>query len=157
MRRLLATPIVFAVVATAGTGCASHVPSGGGKSPDSRTHGGLTDQEFQVAVRVAHEEADKAARSITSATATIGSGTVTDSNTGHRCTSGTELHIKVIGDFNIAHGAAAVTTGMDYQPNDDAVHAMLITADPTTGFACLISIHVGEVKPDPGATLLFKG
>jgi hypothetical protein len=117
-------------------------------------HGSLTDHEFAVAVDIARREADRTARSITSATATVGQGTVTDSNTGHKCASGTVLHIKLIGEFNVGI-AGAVLPGNTAAPQDITVHAMLITADPESGEECLISVQVGNVTPDPGATVLF--
>jgi hypothetical protein len=114
-------------------------------------HGSLTDSEFNVAVAVARAEADKDATAITGATATIGEGTVTDPNDGPPCTSGTLLHIKLIGTFNI------VTTGYGGQPtpSSEPVSAVLITADPESGKACDLSVQTGPTTPDPGATLLF--
>jgi hypothetical protein len=131
------------------------LPAGGPTPTTSPTrHGSLTDREFSVAVAVARHEADQSARSITSATATVGTGTVTDSNTGHRCTSGTLLHITLIGDFKISVGGR-VPAGSSPNPAEYTVTAMLITADPTSGQACLISAQTGPVTPEPDAALLF--
>lgn len=93
----------------------------------------------------------KDATSITSATATVGTGTETDPNVGPPCTSGTLLHIKLIGTFNI------VTGGFGGQPTGTSfpVSAVLITADPVSGKACLLGVQTGSTAPDPGATLLF--
>lgn len=113
-------------------------------------HGSLSDHEFAVAVDIARQQADKTAISITSATATVGIGTVAESNTGHPCTSGTLLHIKLIGEFNIQHGGSPDDSG-----HYDPVSAVLITADPDSGDACLITVQTGDVAPDPGATILF--
>jgi len=86
---------------------------------------------------------------ITSATATVGEGTVADSNTGHPCTSGTLLHIKLIGDFHtIDHGGIP---GQPYEPTS----AVLITADPESEQACLIGVSTGEQKPKAGSVALF--
>lgn len=153
----------FVVVAAALTGCASSAaPNDGARSaPPSRTdtspsHGQLTDEQFRIASKVAREQGERSARSISGATATVGTGVVTDSNTGHPCTSGTLLHIKVIGEFNITHGGLGGTPGRASQsPIDDAVHAVLITADGNSGEVCLISVQTGDVQPDPGAVLLF--
>src|SRR5665213_3676603 len=51
-------------------------------SSSAPARGSLTDHEFNVALAVAHAEAAKEAATITSATATIGAGTVTDANDG---------------------------------------------------------------------------
>ena len=109
-------------------------------------HGALTDREFNVAVAIARAEADKEAATVTSATATVGAGTETETNAGPACTSGTLLHIKLIGTFptivaDLAGGASVST--------------VLITADPESGKPCLIGVQTGPTTPDPGATLLF--
>lgn len=139
------------------------------------THGSLTDREFNVAVAVAHTEVAKDNTiSLTSATATVGPGTVTDANDGPPCTSGTLLHIKLIGSFNIAVGGAptdmaqSASGASDSAPSDSAalgglptdggsytVTAVLITADPASGKACSLSVQIAPATPDPGATLLF--
>ena len=117
-------------------------------------HGSLTDHEFSVAVAVARAEADKDAATITSATATVGKGTVTDPNDGPPCTSGTLLHIKLIGTFPTITVGLAPTAGAS-SSGDDSVSAVLITADPESGKACDLSVQTGPTSPDPGATLLF--
>jgi hypothetical protein len=109
-------------------------------------HGALTDREFKTAVTIARAEADKEAATVTSATATVGTGTETQTNAGPACTSGTLLHIKLIGTFptivaDLAGGASVST--------------VLITADPESGKPCLIGVQTGLTTPDPGATLLF--
>jgi len=138
-------------------GCASSSSRATGDqrvSSPAPGHGSLTDHEFGVAVAVARAEADKDASSITSATATVGKGTVTNPNDGPPCTSGTLLHIKLIGTFPTIV-AAPPSTGAVSASNDYSVSAVLITADPESGKACLISVQTGATTPDPGATLLF--
>lgn len=84
------------------------------------------------------------------------SGKIRDSNTGHRCTSGHELQIKLIGKF-----PHTVTTGHPVLPGsptpDFTVRAMIITADAESGLACLIGVQTGEdggPKPLTGGTTL---
>jgi hypothetical protein len=135
---LLATIVV--------AGCASATRTLDDPSVSSLTHGSLTDREYNVAVAVAEAEAAKAgATADTSATATVGAGTETDPNAGPACTSGTLLHIKLIGSFN------AVTTDL----TDAPITTMLITADPASGKPCLIGVRVDQTSPDPGAAVLF--
>jgi len=107
--------------------------------------------------------------SLTSATATVGPGTVTDANDGPPCTSGTLLHIKLIGTFNIAVGGAPTDSapsasvasdsaplgGLPTDGSSYSVTAVLITADPASGKACLLGVQIAPATPDPGATLLF--
>jgi hypothetical protein len=170
--RVLATCLLAAIAIS---GCASSAPS----------HGSLTDREFNVAVAVARAEAAKDSTvAITSATATVGPGTVTDANDGPPCTSGTLLHIKLIGSFDIAVAGAptanvpstsaapapapastapASTAPSDIGPSGGfptdggsyTVTAVLITADPVSGKACLLAVQITPVTPDPGSTLLF--
>jgi hypothetical protein len=135
---LLATIVV--------TGCASATRTLDDPGISSLTHGSLTDREYNVALAVAQAEAAKAgATAATSATATVGAGTETDPNAGPACTSGTLLHIKLIGSFN------AVTTDLTNAP----ITTMLITADPASGKPCEISVRVDQTSPDPGAAVLF--
>ena len=117
-------------------------------------HGSLTDVQFNVAVAVARAEIEKYAATVTSATATVGVGTVTDPNAGPACTSGTLLHIKLIGTFpTIVVGGPS--TGAPGASNNYSVSAVLVTADPESGKPCLIGVQTGSTSPDPDATLLF--
>lgn len=117
----------------------------------SRTHGSLTDRQFSVAYRSARHEAKlRTTLSIDSATAKVVRGRVLDSNTGHRCTFGTLLKIKVIGVFTYNYTG---TPGGDQGP----VHAVLITADPESGNTCLFGVQPGHITPDAGSTVLFTG
>ena len=134
--------------ASTAAACLLAVVVTGGCSSSTHMHGALTDREFKTAVTIARAEADKEAATVTSATATVGTGTVTETqtNAGPACTSGTLLHIKLIGTFptivaDLAGGASVST--------------VLITADPESGKPCLIGVQTGLTTPDPGATLLF--
>lgn len=121
-------------------------------SSSTHVHGSLTDREFNVAVAVARAETKKYVATVTNATATVGPGTDLDPNAGPACTSGTLLHIKLIGTF-----PTISTTGNGAQPTPsvEPITAMLVTADPESGKACDIGVQVGPTAPDPGATLLF--
>jgi len=138
-------------------GCASSAspvvnhPSSSSSTP---ARGSLTDGQFNIAVAVARAEMEKYAATVTSATATVGEGTVTDPNTGPACTSGTLLHIKLIGTFPTIAAGAPPTAGAS-SISDYSVSAVLITADPESGKACDLSVQTGPTTPDPGATLLF--
>jgi hypothetical protein len=151
---LKAAACLVAAIAIGGCASASRALDGSSISSATRAHGSLTDREFSVAVAVARAEVEKYAATVTSATATVGTGTVTDPNAGPACTSGTLLHIKLIGTFpTIVVGGPS--TGAPGASNDYTVSAVLITADPETGKACDISVETGPQAPDPGATLLF--
>jgi hypothetical protein len=97
----------------------------------------------------------KYAATITSATATVGTGTDTDPNIGPPCTSGMLLHIKLIGTFPTIGVGPLPSTGAPGASNDYSASALLITADPASGKACSLSVRTDAATPDPGATLLF--
>jgi hypothetical protein len=148
---------LLAAIAVGGcASSASRVLDDPSSSSSTRGHGSLTDREFNVAVAVARAETEKYAATVTSATATVGDGTVTDPNAGPACTSGTLLHIKLIGTFPTIVVGLLPTAGAPGASNDNSVSAVLITADPESGKACLLGVQTGPTTPDPGATLLFK-
>ena len=141
-------------------GCASSSSSSSNRARDdpslsrsTTAHGSLSDHDFTVAVDVARAEADKESAVLTSATATIGDGTVTNPNAGPPCTSGQLLHIKLIGTFPhiVTGGQPTDMPGA----NNDPVSDVLITADRISGKPCDISVETGTSAPGPGATLLF--
>jgi hypothetical protein len=149
----IAAACLLATIAIGGcTSSANRAPDDASISSSTPGHGSLTDGEFNVAVAVARAETEKYAATVTSATATVGEGTVTDPNAGPACTSGTLLHIKLIGTF-----PTISTTGTGAQPTPTVapVSAVLITADPASGKPCLIGVQTGPTTPDPGATLLY--
>jgi hypothetical protein len=138
-------------------GCASSANRALDSSSNSSStlgHGSLTDREFDVAVAVARAEVAKDAATVTSATATVGAGTDMDPNAGPPCTSGTLLHIKLIGTFPTISVGLPPTAGAP-SAGDYSVSAVLITADPVSGKACTLGVQTGPIAPDPDATLLF--
>ena len=88
----------------------------------------LSQDEVAKAEAVARDVIADQGASVTSASAIAQPGTVTDSNTGHPCTSGRKLQIKLIGDF-----PHTLTTGHPVKPGspppDFTVRAMIITTD----------------------------
>jgi hypothetical protein len=132
-------------------GCASGALEDANPSGQALAHGALTDHDLRVAVAAARAEVDKESAVLTSATVSIGDGTVTDANAGPPCTSGKLLHIKLIGTFpRIVHG------GLAGDPTYEAVSAVLVAVDPVSGKPCLIGVETGTASPEPGAVLLFS-
>lgn len=146
-------PLVTIVLLTLLVACSS------AENPDAtpeEASSSLSQEEVAKAEAVAREVIADQGASVDSASVTARSGTVEDSNTGHPCTSGRELLIKLIGDF-----PHTVTTGHVVEPGsrqpDFTVRAMDITADAKSGVACLIAVQTaenGEPKPLPGSTAL---
>ncbi|MFZ2016331.1 MAG: hypothetical protein WAV00_21130 [Nocardioides sp.] len=120
--------------------------------------GGTTLSQDQIAKAeaVARQAIKDQGASVSNATVIARPGKVKDSNTGHPCSSGHELQIKLIGKF-----PHTVTTGHPVPPGSPApdftVRAMIITADAESGLACLIGVQTGEngwPKPLAGGTRL---
>jgi hypothetical protein len=153
---LLAAAVgLLAAIAIGGCASGGH-PAVDSATPSSSatTHGSLTDRQFNVAVAVARAEKEKFAATVTSATASVGAGTDADPNAGPACTSGSLIHIKLIGSFpSIVVGGPS--TGAPGAGSDYTVTAVLITADPQSGKACSISVTTDPQTPDSGATTLF--
>lgn len=119
-------------------------------SPTEHTISALTVQEYAFARDLVRREIRRLKDVVTSASVTLSSGKVMDSNTGYSCTSGRLLNIKLMGDFvHLVISHPAIQPGAP-QP-DFSVHAELLTADAKTGRTCLIGVDVGKVAPDPGA------
>ncbi len=150
----VATCLLATIVVSACASGANRPLDDSTNSGSTLGHGSLTNHEFDVAVAVARSEADKDAATITSATATVGVGTVADPNDGPPCTSGTLLHIKLIGTFPTISVGQPPTAGAA-SAADHSVSTVLITADPESGKACALSVQTGSTSPDPGATVLF--
>ena len=116
----------------------------------------LSQDEVAKAEAVARQVIADQGASVSSASVIARPGKATDSNTGHPCTSGRELQIKLIGKF-----PHTVTTGHPVRPGtptpDFTVRAMIITADAELGRACLIGVQTaenGEPERLPGSTIL---
>lgn len=150
-----ATPKTTASALTAGSS-ESPAPSSELSAVQGRR---LGPSEIVKAVALARRVlAKEAAATISNVTAIVRPGRVTAaaSNTGHPCTSGRILKVKMIGEF-----PNVVVTGHPVPPGepvpDFTVHAFIVTADARTGRPCLIGVQTaenGNVKPLPGGTTL---
>jgi hypothetical protein len=154
---------VAVLLVVLGTGsCSGGIAHVAGLAPVSSgvvPSGDLTGRQRAVALNAAHTEATKAAkqaadvtgwpRDIASVSAVREERIVTDSNTGHECTSGSVVVIKLIGSF--PHIVVSSPPGA----SSTAVHAVIATADLRSGLVCLVSVETGKVTPGPNATVLF--
>ncbi len=135
-------------------GCASSRPSG---PPFEASRDPAASSDLRTATAVARALVAREGAHLTSAGFTTGTGTVTDSNTGHRCESGRLLHVRLVGDF-----PHIVTTGpvapRDPEPVPDlsptGVHAVLVTADAATGEVCRIGVSTDHVGQAAGTTVI---
>ena len=147
-------PILAALLALPLLVACSSAPAPRAASQEGGTS--LSQDEIAKAEAVARQAIADQGASVSSATVIERPGKVKDSNTGHPCTSGRELQIKLIGNF-----PHTVTTGHAVPPGsptpDFTVRAMIITADAESGLACLIGVQTGEnggPKPLAGGTRL---
>jgi hypothetical protein len=130
--------------------------SSGTQGPASSAGRTLSRDETAKAEAVARAVIEDQRALVDSASVIAGPGKIEDSNTGHPCTSGRELQIKLIGDF-----PHAVTTGHPVKPGSPppafTIRAMTTTADAESGLACLIGVQTAETgnpEPEPGSTEL---
>jgi|GEM_PF-5912901 hypothetical protein len=108
----------------------------------------LSQDEVAKAVAVAKQVIADQGATVSSAAAIAVAGTTEESNTGSPCTSGRELQIKLIGTF--PHAATTGLGGPTESPAPDStIRAMLITADATSGRACLIRVQTGDGASQP--------
>lgn len=142
---------------------AAQLDASANQSASSNTGATLSARQEKIALAAAHREADRVApkprsdlggwpENVTSVSATIAHKTITDSNTGNQCDSGTVVVIKLIGTYDTI-GVGLPPYGL---PDPGPVTAVDATADLASGEICLVSVQVGPVTPDPGATILFK-
>lgn len=123
-------------------------PAGMTQSGPQATGASLSQDEVTKAVAVAKQVVADQGATVSSASAIAVAGTTEDSNTGNPCTSGRELQIKLIGTF--PHAATTGTGGSNASPTSGTtVQAMLITADATSGRACLIRVQAGDSASQP--------
>jgi hypothetical protein len=167
--RLVALIVAVAAIVAVTSGCGpSHAGPGVNAAGSSRLvhaspttaqpspprHSSLTAAERARAVALARQEAARERGTVTSASATVGRGIVTDSNIGSECLSGRLLHVKLIGSFPHIVVSGVLTAPGDGQPLSNTVHALLLTADAVSGRPCLLSVQTGKVGPARGATVL---
>ena len=141
-RPLLA--LALAASAVVASGCSSH---GGVTALPEGNPAGLTARQLAFAERIARVEVAKEGSHLRVATAQLRPGRVRQSNTGHRCTSGTLLRVTLVGSF--PHTTVSPALG-----HSATVHAEIVDADPGSGLECLIGVETGHVEAPPGATRL---
>ena len=90
MSMMRAAGVAGVLVAVSVSLCGCDSSQGTADAPDSTAspHGGLSNQEYAAAVELARQEIDREAATVTSATATVGSGKVQNPNLAGRCDSG---------------------------------------------------------------------
>ena len=141
---------LFGLACVFGLSACGSQPADGGPANGSHEDRDLTLARAIAKDAVTAEEAD-----VSSATFVVRSGTVTESNVGHSCTSGRLIEVKLIGDFpHIVTTGHPVRVGQD---GDFTVTALDITADAADGKVCLKGVQTGVVEPASGAVEIPLG
>jgi hypothetical protein len=114
----------------------------------------LSQKDLAVAAAAAQQTLTESQEAtVTGATVVKRLGKITQPNTGHPCTSGYELRIKLIGTF-----PRIVVSGMPRLPGsptpDDTVRAVIITVDAVSGVPCEIAVQTGDPQPLGGGTAM---
>lgn len=137
------------------------------QSPTANKPPELVAAHRALAVAAAHREANQIAvgrngqqvagwpSGISAVTASVGLGTVTDSNTGHTCESGKVISVQLVGDFDTVVSGHTPTVSTSGSP-DTTVREVDLSVDATTGLTCLVSVRIETVQPSHGADILYS-
>lgn len=126
------------------------VACGGGWAVRARTHRPLP-VEQRAALKAAHEVQATVHGTFLVATYRPDAGERGPSNTGHACTSGATVQVRLLwdDDASFTHG------GVPGAPPDGPHKALIITADADTGVPCLIGASYSDDDPQPGEIYLY--
>lgn len=130
---LIRSVFVGSMLVGALTGCGS-TPSG---TPSAEQ---IKSVESFVQAEANH--LDQQGNKVTSATIAVAPGTVTNSNTGYQCTSGSVLNIVLNGSF-----PGIMVSPSFFSHGSTTVRAVLITADGHSGRKCLEGVSTGVQNP----------
>jgi hypothetical protein len=103
------------------------------------------------ALKAAHQVQETVSGTFLVATYRPNAGEKGQSNTGHACTSGATVLVRLLwkDDANFDH------LGSVGSPPDGPHKALLVTADAVTGVPCLISASYAHDDPQPGEIYLY--
>ncbi len=114
-------------------------------------HGSISDPERAAALKAAHQVQQGVDGTFLVATYRPDAGEHAASNTGHDCTRGHTVLVRLVwkADASFLHG------GVPGAPPDGPRKALIVTADATTGTPCLIGASYAHVRPRRGETYLY--
>lgn len=114
-------------------------------------HRSASDPEHDAALEAAHQVQKTVTGTFLVATYRPDAGQRGQSNTGHRCTRGHTVLVRLVwkDDASFDHG------GVPGAPPDGPRKALIVTADATTGTPCLIGASYSHVRPRPGEIYLY--
>lgn len=143
MRRALAA-VTFGLVLLLGVGAWAARAHHGSPEPPS-------DPDAALAWDAAHREQQKITGTFLVATYRPDAGTIAASNTGHRCTRGHTLMVRLLwkDDASFTHG------GDPGGPPDGPHQALLLTVNVPSGDICLVGASYAHDDPQPGEIYLY--
>jgi hypothetical protein len=135
----------------AAAGCAAALLTGCHHSVAGSGAARSSDQERGIAQRVAHEQQEKVTGTFLVATYRPDAGDIAQSNTGHRCTAGHTLLVRLVWnkDAGFDHG------GVVGAPPDGPRKALELTVNVPSGQVCLMGASYSHVRPRPGEIYLY--
>ena len=133
---LIRSVLVGSVLVGALTGCGSTPSRTAAETPSAEQ---IKSVEGFVQAEAKH--LDQQGNKVTSATIAVAPGTVTNSNTGYQCTSGSVLNIVLNGTF------PGIGVAPQVGATDTTVRAVLITADGRSGRKCLQGVSTAVQDP----------
>lgn len=165
VRRAVAVASAGALIAGAAAGCGRPVAAQAGKCSDVR----LSRHDCVTALRIGHSEARRLTEarhserqdhrwpmSVNLVDAVVTGGVVTQPNTAHSCTSGSIIHLQLIGTFRRIVVSPPPMVGNVDHGRSWVVHGVNIDIDQRSGKPCLISVRTGKVRPPARASVLFR-
>lgn len=113
--------------------------------------GSDSDPQRTVALAAAHREQQTVTGTFLVATYRPDAGDIAQTNTGHRCTRGHTLEVRLLwkDDANFDHG------GIVGGPPDGPHKALLLTVNVPSGDICLIGASYADDDPEPGEIYLY--
>jgi hypothetical protein len=111
----------------------------------------VSDPERAIALKAAHAQQQKVTGTFLVATYRPDAGEIAASNTGHLCTRGHTLLVRLLwkDDANFDHG------GVPGGPPDGPHKAALLTVNVPSGDTCLVGASYAHDDPGPGEIYLY--
>jgi hypothetical protein len=152
--RTAALALVTCLVAGSGlSACSADDPEPA--RPGQGSPATLSRDEVTTATTAAEEVIRREEARVTSATVTASYGRVVEqSNTGHRCTSGQLLRVRLVGSFPHLTTSGGPPGG---DGTDGIVRTVLLTVDGGSGRTCVIGVSTRALAPLPGGVALDVG
>jgi hypothetical protein len=125
--------------------------AGCGQADGHASAGSSSDPQRAVALAAAHREQKTVTGTFLVATYRPDAGYIAQTNTGHRCTRGHTLEVRLLwkDDASFTHG------GVVGAPPDGPHKALLLTVNVPSGDICVVGASYADDDPRPGEIYLY--